>query len=343
MSYERQIPQTPITVVDTPSVDLTASGAFNTTLQADVIISANAGNTLSVLANGLYANPDVLTTLTYDPLTGQLNYTDETGVVTAISLPLENFLANAVYDPLTQDLTLTLTNGTVFTIDLTTLVDVTVTASGIQGNGTAGLPVKENFDALPAATAVLPPTVQFVMANDGTSPDGSIASVAQVVAAIITNICTQPVVAWDPTLAHYLFQANCNLTSIPAAPASCAAAPFGDIYLDSTGVWSKPRFRLNWQSPAITVDTTVSLANYDAFMVNAAAGNVTITVPAPTGCDNTDIYIKRMDNTANTVTVVWTPLADGIPSFLLFPNNIWGGIRGEAVHASWNGVEWLIV
>lgn len=46
--------QTSITVTDSPSVNLTASGAANHTVRADVLISPNAGNALSQLPNGLH-------------------------------------------------------------------------------------------------------------------------------------------------------------------------------------------------------------------------------------------------------------------------------------------------
>src|SRR5688572_9641278 len=43
---------TPITPVDTQSINLTVSGTLNHTLQADAIISPNAGNRLTIQANG---------------------------------------------------------------------------------------------------------------------------------------------------------------------------------------------------------------------------------------------------------------------------------------------------
>ncbi len=49
--------ETPITAVNTSSVNLTASGTSNHTLQADVKISATAGNTLGVNPDGLYVGP----------------------------------------------------------------------------------------------------------------------------------------------------------------------------------------------------------------------------------------------------------------------------------------------
>ena len=47
-------PETPITPVDTNSVNLTVSGVNGHTLQADVIISPTAGNSTSTTANGVY-------------------------------------------------------------------------------------------------------------------------------------------------------------------------------------------------------------------------------------------------------------------------------------------------
>lgn len=48
------VPETPIVVVDTLTVDLTSSGAFGHTLQADVNISEVVGNCLVVQPDGLY-------------------------------------------------------------------------------------------------------------------------------------------------------------------------------------------------------------------------------------------------------------------------------------------------
>lgn len=52
--------QTPLAVNDTATVDLTASGTDNHTLQADVKVSATAGNAISVNADGLYVAPVVV-------------------------------------------------------------------------------------------------------------------------------------------------------------------------------------------------------------------------------------------------------------------------------------------
>jgi hypothetical protein len=55
---------TPLTVTDSQSIDFTVSGLNNHTLTGAVIISPNAGNTLSILANGLYSSPITETILT---------------------------------------------------------------------------------------------------------------------------------------------------------------------------------------------------------------------------------------------------------------------------------------
>lgn len=46
--------QTPITVVDSESIDFTASGVDNHTITADVLVSATAGNTLTINPDGLF-------------------------------------------------------------------------------------------------------------------------------------------------------------------------------------------------------------------------------------------------------------------------------------------------
>lgn len=49
------VQETPLVVVDSDCIDLTASGDFGHTLTADIIISPDAGNTVECRANGLFA------------------------------------------------------------------------------------------------------------------------------------------------------------------------------------------------------------------------------------------------------------------------------------------------
>lgn len=52
------IPETPINVIDTSTIDFTASGPFNHTITGVVRVSADAGNIIEVHADGIYATVD---------------------------------------------------------------------------------------------------------------------------------------------------------------------------------------------------------------------------------------------------------------------------------------------
>lgn len=88
---------TPITVVDTQSVDLTVSGTLSHTLQADVKISANAGNRLSIQTDGLFASPMVLS-VDYNAKTLSL-VGSNTVNLSALFSPVSGFLGNVTVDP----------------------------------------------------------------------------------------------------------------------------------------------------------------------------------------------------------------------------------------------------
>lgn len=103
-------------------------------------------------------------------------------------LPAEKFLSAASYTA--PNLTLTLNDGSTVVVDLSALVPVT-TSSGIQGNGNTGTPIKENFDALPAAAASLPAGTRFVVAADGANNDGSIATPTQVATLLAPSILAE--------------------------------------------------------------------------------------------------------------------------------------------------------
>lgn len=62
--------QTPLTVVDTASVNLTASGIINHTIQADVSISATVGNQIVINPDGLFVPAGAATVSTSGPLVG---------------------------------------------------------------------------------------------------------------------------------------------------------------------------------------------------------------------------------------------------------------------------------
>ncbi len=85
--------ETPLTVADTPSIDLTSSGTAGHTLTAAIIVSPNAGNALTVLGNGVYV-PDfctqanlVDTTPLFVPPTADVLYVDVAGNCARAPLP----------------------------------------------------------------------------------------------------------------------------------------------------------------------------------------------------------------------------------------------------------------
>lgn len=73
--------QTPITVYDSPSIDLTAWGTLKHTLQADVIISPDADNGLEIRSNGLYAIQSSGSTGTDTDIT----YTSDNGLTKTVN------------------------------------------------------------------------------------------------------------------------------------------------------------------------------------------------------------------------------------------------------------------
>jgi hypothetical protein len=88
---------TPITPVDTQSINLTVSGTLNHTLQADAIISPNSGNRLSIQSNGLFASPQILS-VNYS--TKELTIVGGNTVsLTALFTPVSGFLGNVTADP----------------------------------------------------------------------------------------------------------------------------------------------------------------------------------------------------------------------------------------------------
>lgn len=88
---------TPITVVDTQSVNLTSSGTLSHTIQADVKISANSGNRLSIQSDGLYSSPQILS-VNYS--TKELTIVGGNTVsLAALFTPVSGFLGNVTADP----------------------------------------------------------------------------------------------------------------------------------------------------------------------------------------------------------------------------------------------------
>jgi hypothetical protein len=88
---------TPITPVDTNSIDLATSGVNMHTITANVKVSANAGNRLTIQADGLYSSPNVLS-VNYS--TKELSLVGSNTVsLAALFTPVSGFLGNVTADP----------------------------------------------------------------------------------------------------------------------------------------------------------------------------------------------------------------------------------------------------
>lgn len=92
---------TPITPIDSNSIDLTISGLNNHTVKADAKISASANNLISILSDGLFVTPQ---TLTADYTNKKIsisngNTIDLAGLVCGVG----GFLGNLAADPTTID------------------------------------------------------------------------------------------------------------------------------------------------------------------------------------------------------------------------------------------------
>jgi len=80
---------------------------------------------------GTYMDSPVM--MSYNGTTGELTLTDQNGVETTVNLPLEQFLSQASYNNTTNVLTLTMSDNTTFDVDLSDLVDASVTPGGSNG------------------------------------------------------------------------------------------------------------------------------------------------------------------------------------------------------------------
>ncbi len=96
----------------------------------------------------------------------------------------------------------------------------------------------------------------------------------------------------------------------------------------TTGVWTTSTQTTNY---TITSSDTVIFAN-------ATSGNVTITIPAASGLAGYRFYIKRVDGSANTVTVQrsGSDTIDGMTSFTL-------DLQYTALAVVSNGSAWYIL
>lgn len=199
--------ETALTVNDTPTVDLTASGILNHTIQADVRVSAGVGNQIVVNPDGLFVPSLSATTLCNVLQTFPVNntpalpilipWTDGLGncflssnvllqqPIAVVDTPSVNLTASGIINHTIQaDVNISAAVGNQIVVNPDGLfvpagLATVVTASGIQGDGSGGNPVRENFDNLPPVSAA---NVTGVVVSATTNPDGGIVNPATLVA-----------------------------------------------------------------------------------------------------------------------------------------------------------------
>jgi len=76
----------------------------------------------------------------------------------------------------------------------------------------------------------------------------------------------------------------------------------GDILVKTAGGWEDRRQNIR-KVVTITADTTLD-DTYDVVIVDATGGDVDVTLPATTLNDGLEYAIKRIDSSANVVTVI---------------------------------------
>lgn len=263
--------QTSLTVNDSTSIDLTASGTNNHTLTAVVIndpaggltigasgekvlLDPAAGNLLTLSASGLKATETAFTatdSTTIDFTTSGTSTHTLTGSVindTAGGLTSGASGEKVLVDPVAGNLLAVSSAGT---------KALATTSSGVQGTGAAAAPIKENLDNLPAAPATLIAGTTFVVAADGTNNDGSQATSAKVATLILGQ---------------------------PAAAVACAL-PTTLLGYDGSGVATK--YLLATVEPTPTITTVTPTGFYAAGGSVPAAGTTTGVVTGTISVTNT--------------------------------------------------------
>ena len=341
--------QTPLTVVDTNSVNLTASGTDNHTLQADAIIAPAQGaidNSLSILASGLYV-PDPtdymvindlqdVDTVTIPPVVGDVLVWDGTNWT-----PVAQFTCEQVQDCLTTSLPFATYNDatndwTLGSVDFHSDVDTTTTAPVVgdvlSWDGTNWVPATSALSC-EAVQDCLSASFPFATYNDATNnwTLGSINFHSDVDTVTNPPLTNQPLM-WDGT----------NWTPIDAVcPATTQASVFLGLSSAGTYGWFNARQVLNYRS--IAANGTLIPSTDGVVGIDASGGNRTFTLVAPAACDPKDFYIKRLDSTiANTVTINGT--IDGAASITLGAPGPFAATGGEAVHLmNIGGNTWIVV
>lgn len=206
------------------------------------------------------------------------------------------------------------------------------TASGIQGNGTSATPVKENFDALPATTAIGRAEYVIVSTADGT--DGGRIRLSDLIRWSVPVVNSVTNLTLPDTLCQfYKFDGSSLTATMPAAPVdgqfitifnanatNLTVDPNSKNYNSSnvprtlrqfeylqakyaSGAWYGQIFRdLEAYRTYTTSSTTQAMSNlYSCWSFTGGSG-ITWTLPTPTGNGGLTYFIKNRGTATLTIS-----------------------------------------
>ena len=265
-----------------------------------------------------------------------LDFTNATAVDTGIGMENPNGTGYIRIDP-TGDLEVgTSTAGSKIQLQANNLTVAQVLPAGIleiDGDGSAdqsGLQFKFLDDASPVTSTA---------AHLGVDASGNVV----IAPDAMYEICAEPDGTFDVTQRIRIPQedpAGCQMLAIDGP--NCATATPASIALGYNGT-TLGFFAMREKLPVrtVTANTAVNTLTDGVIVVDAAAGNVTVTLPTPGACDPGHYYIKRIDTSANVVTIAAAATIDGSASIGLC--NASALAKGNLTHVVWTGSAWITI
>lgn len=323
--------ETPNAVIDTSTIDFTASGAFNRTITGSVRVSATAGNQVTVNPDGIFVAADTEVPLTVVD-TNSIN-------LTASGTDNHTLQADLIISPNVNNQAAILVNGLFVSETPITPVDtssIDLTVSGVNSH-----------------------TIQadiIISAGEGnileSLPGGLYVPEFQLCAAISSLPVTGPLVA-----GLNVFVDDCTYYTVPELQEAlitplCADLPRLPVVLGGDGstigdpVWGTPARMPLVVVPFTAVLDTIGVEGTDVWIYTGGANHAVDLEGPAAECTTNDLWIKN--SSAFTLTI--TPVAgtiDGVASITLAGTNPgtypFGTNGGEAVHLIWDGTNWIIV
>lgn len=351
------IPETSINVIDTSTVNLTASGSFNHTLQADVKVQPNT--LLEIGPQGLQVTCEAAQDCIFNTTNNFWAYDDGSNAVAFNpSADAGNQITNGTdgrpfvpsSEPTVADtdcIHLEINSGEITAEPIISLVSGNILqclGDGLYAN-VSPLPIEINGDSTPCINVAVnePTTDNFVItAAPVISPDGGNTLECRAnglfAAGTVGNIIGQDTdciditvvesptdtftISVDPIISPdtgnlLVCQANGLFAALP-----CTPDPVSEV-------------------GAGTIDLAADRANgINVYVVDANGGSITLTNPPDAACEEKHLYIKNVDTAA--LSVISADLIDGQGTITLQGTSTggypFGNDGGEAVHLIWRSV-----